>query len=34
MTDIVDAYSRFDESQVAGIEQGAAGRGASRKRGR
>ncbi|MFC6881135.1 MULTISPECIES: PhoH family protein [Actinomadura] len=34
VTDIVDAYNRFDESRVAGIKQGAAARGGSRKRGR
>ncbi|WP_425423788.1 PhoH family protein [Spirillospora albida] len=34
VTDIVDAYNRWDESRVPEIKQGAAGRGASRKRGR
>ncbi|MBO2446553.1 PhoH family protein [Actinomadura barringtoniae] len=34
VTDIVDAYSRYDESRVSEIKQGAAGRGSSRKRGR
>jgi phosphate starvation-inducible protein PhoH and related proteins len=34
VTDIVDAYNRWDESRVPELKQGAAGRGASRKRGR
>ncbi|WP_067479833.1 PhoH family protein [Actinomadura hibisca] len=34
VTDIVDAYNRWDEARVPEIKQGAAGRGASRKRGR
>lgn len=35
VTDIVDAYSRYDEARVPAIKQGAAGRGgAPRKRGR
>ncbi|WP_425548919.1 PhoH family protein [Actinomadura meridiana] len=32
VTDIVDAYNRYDESRVPQIDQGAAGRGGSRKR--
>jgi phosphate starvation-inducible PhoH-like protein len=34
VTDIVDAYSRYDESRVPEFKQGANGRGAPRKRGR
>lgn len=34
VTDIVDAYNRWDEARVPEIKQGAAGRGGSRKRGR
>jgi phosphate starvation-inducible PhoH-like protein len=32
VTDIVDAYNRYDESRVPQIDRGAAGRGGSRKR--
>ncbi|GAA2135172.1 hypothetical protein GCM10009727_29460 [Actinomadura napierensis] len=34
VTDIVDAYNRYDEAQVPELKQGAGGRGAPRKRGR
>jgi phosphate starvation-inducible PhoH-like protein len=34
VTDIVDAYNRYDESRVPEFKQGANGRGAQRKRGR
>ncbi|MBO2442463.1 PhoH family protein [Actinomadura nitritigenes] len=34
VTDIVDAYNRYDESRVPEFKQGANGRGAPRKRGR
>ncbi|MBX6769570.1 MAG: PhoH family protein, partial [Actinomadura rubrobrunea] len=32
VTEIVDAYNRYDETRLSGIEQGAAERGTSRKR--